>query len=118
MDFRAKHRYARIAPRKVRPVIDLVRGRPVNTALVNLKSTGRRGAPMIRKVIESALAGARQAIAEKKLDLDANDLLVAEARVDEGPRLKRWKPRARGMAAPMQKRTCHIVVVLRPPWKE
>jgi len=113
MDFRASHRYARISPSKVRPVIDLVRGRSVNGALTNLKTTNRRGAPMIRKVIESALAGARQVIAEKKLDLDANDLLVAVARVDEGPRLKRWKPRARGMAAPILKRTCHIHVVLR-----
>jgi large subunit ribosomal protein L22 len=118
MDFRASHKFARISPHKVRPVVDLVRGRPVNGALTNLKSTNRRCAPMIRKVIEAALAGARQVIAEKKLDLDANDLLVAEARVDEGPRLKRWKPRARGMAAPMVRRTCHIRVVLRPPWEK
>ncbi|MHC5037464.1 MAG: 50S ribosomal protein L22, partial [Planctomycetota bacterium] len=103
-------------PFKVRPVMELVRGFPVNGALENLQTTHRRGAGMIRKVIQAALAGARQAIAEKRLDLDANDLVVAEARVDEGPTIKRWKPRARGMATGIQKRTCHIHVVLRPPW--
>lgn len=117
MDFKATHRYARISPYKVRPVMDLVRGLPVNGALANLQTTHRRGAPMIRKVIQAALAGARQAIAEKRLDLDANDLVVAEARVDEGPALKRWKPRARGMATGIRKRQSHIHVVLRPPWE-
>lgn len=118
MDFRASHKFARISPFKVRPVIDLVRARPVNEAIVRLQTTHRRGAGMVHKVIEAALAGARQAIAEHRLDLDANDLMVAEARVDEGPTLKRWRPRARGMVSRRNKRTCHIHVVLRPPWED
>ncbi len=117
MDFKAAHRFARISPFKVRPVTDRVRGREVNEALVGLSTIRRRGAGMVKKVIESALAGARQAIAEKRLDLDANDLVVAEARVDEGPTMKRWRPRARGMASPRMKRTCHIRIVLKPPWE-
>ena len=116
MRFKASHRFARISPFKVRPVADLVRGLPVNGALTNLQTAHQRGAGLIRKVIQAALAGARQSIAEKKLDLDANDLVVAEARVDEGPTIKRWRPRARGMATHIRKRTCHIHVVLRPPW--
>jgi large subunit ribosomal protein L22 len=116
MRFKASHRFARISPFKVRPVVDLIRGQPVNGALTSLETSPQRGASMIRKVIQAALAGARQSIAEKRLDLDANDLVVAEARVDEGPTLKRWRPRARGMATHIRKRTCHIHVVLRPPW--
>lgn len=117
MDFRSRTKFARISPFKVRPVVDLVRGKDVNDALVSLGTSHRRGAGMVSKTIHAALAGARQAIAEKRLDLDANDLVVAEARVDEGPTLKRWKPRARGMATGIKKRTCHIEVVLRPPWE-
>jgi large subunit ribosomal protein L22 len=117
MDFHSIHRHARISPFKVRPVVDLVRGLPVNGALTNLQTVQRRPARMVKKVIEAALAGARQAIAEKRLDLDANDLVVAEACVDEGPTMKRWKPRARGMATSIHKRTCHIRVTLRPPWE-
>ena len=66
MDFQAKHKFARISPFKVRPVVDLVRGKDVNGALTHLTTVHRRGAGMVKKVIEAALAGARQAIAEKR----------------------------------------------------
>jgi len=110
--FRACHRYARISPRKARLVIDMVRGQPVNRALEILRYSKKRGAHLLNKVVRSALANAENAITEKKLSLDVDTLYVTEARVDEGPRLKRWRPRSRGMVHPYQRRTSHLSVVL------
>ena len=106
--FRASHRFARISPRKVRLVIDLIRGLPVNDALLQLEHINRRASPMIAKVIRSAMANAQQAGT-----VDLNRLRVAEAWCDEGPTLKRWRPRAMGRVYPILKRTSHINVVLR-----
>jgi large subunit ribosomal protein L22 len=108
--FRAKHKYARITARKARPVMDLVRGRGVNEALNTLQFVHRRAAPMISKVIRSALANAGQ-----DLDVDVNRLVIADARVDEGPLLggrARWRPRAMGRVYPILKRTSHLSVIL------
>jgi large subunit ribosomal protein L22 len=108
--FSASHRHARISPYKARPVIDLVRGRGVNEALTVLEYETRRAAPMIRKVIRSALANA-----SNDMEVRLNDLVVTEARVDGGPLLggrKRFRPVAMGRAYPIRKRTCHIVVTL------
>lgn len=108
--FTASHRHARISPFKARPVIDLVRGLGVNAALTTLEYEGRRAAPMIRKVIRSALANA-----SNDLDVRLNDLVVTDARIDGGPLLggrPRFRPRAMGRAFPIRKRTCHIVVTL------
>jgi large subunit ribosomal protein L22 len=118
MEFKASHRFARISPRKVRLVVDIIRGADVNDALVKLKFTRKRASSMVEKVVASALASAKQQALEHHLDVDLNRLIVAEAFVDEGPTLKRWKPRARGMASPILKRTSHIQVVLRPQEKE
>jgi large subunit ribosomal protein L22 len=107
-DYRAQHRYARISPRKVRFVIDAVRGLPVNDALSQLRFIQRRASPMIEKVIRSAMANAQQA---GEVDLDK--LCVSEAYCDEGPTLKRWRPRAMGRVYQILKRTSHISVVLR-----
>lgn len=108
--FRASHRYARITARKARPVADLVRGRPVNQALEELRVCHRRASPMLQKVIRSAMANAGQ-----DLDVDVNRLVVAEVRVDEGPTQKRWKPRAQGRIFPILVRSSHISVVLAGP---
>ena len=108
--FTASHRHARMSPYKARPVIDLVRGKGVNDALTTLEYEGRRAAPMIRKVIRSALANA-----SNDLEVKLNDLVVTDARVDGGPLLggrPRFRPRAMGRAFPIRKRTCHILVTL------
>ena len=106
-DFKACHKFARISPRKARYVMDLVRNEPVERALETLRFTRRRAAPMISKVIRSALANAVQ-----EGGATAEELVIQKAFVDEGPTWKRWRPRARGMAFPILKRTSHITIVL------
>ena len=108
--FTAIHRLARMSPFKARPVIDLVRGRNVQEALRILEYEPRRAAPMIRKVIKSALANA-----SNDLDVDLNGLVVVEACVDGGPLLSgriRFRPVAMGRAFSIRKRMCHIRVAL------
>jgi large subunit ribosomal protein L22 len=108
--FTATHRYARLSPYKARPVIDLVRGKNVNEALSILEWQPRRAAPMIRKVIQSALANA-----SNDLEVKLARLIVARALIDGGPLLggrPRFMPRAMGRAFPIRKRTCHITVTL------
>ena len=106
-EFRASHRSARIAPRKARYVIDLIRNQPVEKALEMLRFTHRRASPMIAKVIRSAVANAVQ-----EGGADPEELVVMRASVDEGPTLKRWRPRARGMAYPILKRTSHLNITV------
>ncbi|HNR98997.1 MAG TPA: 50S ribosomal protein L22 [Planctomycetota bacterium] len=106
--FTAMHRLARIGPRKVRGVLDLIRGLPVNDALAQLKHIHKRAAPMVAKVIKSAMANAQQ-----EGNVDADDLVVAETYADPGPVLKRWSPRAMGRVYGIRRRTSHISVVLR-----
>ena len=106
-EFRASHRHARISARKARPVADLVRGRSVNGALEELAVTHRRASVMLQKVIRSAMANAGQ-----DLDVDVNRLFLSDVRVDEGPTLKRWRPRAQGRVYPILKRSSHISVIL------
>jgi large subunit ribosomal protein L22 len=106
--FPASYRYARISARKARLVIDLIRGDPVETALTKLRFCKRRAASMILKVVESAIANATQ-----KSGAEPEDLVVHRACVDEGPTLKRWRPRSMGRAYPRMKRTSHIKVVLK-----
>ncbi|EFI85216.1 50S ribosomal protein L22 [Listeria grayi] len=97
----------RIAPRKARIVIDLIRGKQIGEAIAILKYTPRAASPIIEKVLKSAIANA-----EHNYDLDVNSLVVSEAFVDEGPTLKRFRPRAKGSASPINKRTSHITVVV------
>lgn len=97
----------RIAPRKARIVIDLIRGKQVGEAIAILKYTPRSASPIIEKVLKSAIANA-----EHNYDLDINKLVVEEAFVDEGPTLKRFRPRAQGRASAINKRTSHITVVV------
>lgn len=117
-EFISSHRYARISPEKVRLVADQVRGLSVDEAMQLLKFSTRRGAHFVDKVLKSAVANADQAIDEGRVEdeqlFDMEDLYVHEARVDVGPSFKRWRPRARGMAYPIIKRTSHIVIKLRP----
>ena len=107
MEYRATHKYARITARKARYVVDQVRSMPVESALDMLKFSNRRAAPMIAKVIKSALANAVQ-----EGGADPEKLVVLNATVNEGPTMNRWRPRARGMAYPILKRTSHINISL------
>ena len=108
MPFHAKHRFARIAPRKARLVMDLVRGRDVDDAISLLKFSKQRVAIMIEKVIRSAVANAN----EQEAAAPRNTLFVAQAWVDPGPVIKRFQPKDRGKAYSIMKRTSHLVVTI------
>ena len=104
---RAQHRYARVSAYKARVVLDLIRNQPVSTALEILDSVERDVAATIRKVLESAVANA-----EHNDGQVADELAVVACYADEGPTLKRFRPRARGRASRIRKRTCHITVIV------
>jgi large subunit ribosomal protein L22 len=104
---RAQHRYARMSATKARVVLDLIRGLPVDRAEEVLVHTERAAAAAIRKVLDSAVANA-----EHNDQLDSTTLYVVACYADEGPTLKRWRPRARGRATRIRKRTCHITIVV------
>ncbi|MBX6352458.1 MAG: 50S ribosomal protein L22 [Thermoflavifilum sp.] len=104
---RAVARYIRIAPRKVRLVVDLIRGKRVEEALAILRHTPRGASPVVEKVLRSAIANA-----ENNHNLDPNKLYIKEIYVDPGPTLKRYHPRAQGRAFSILKRTSHITVVV------
>lgn len=112
MPFRASHRYARISARKVRPLADLIRGKFADDALDLLQFQPQRGARMLEKVIRSALGNAQDPDQNPGRPTNVENLVVSEARVDEGPMFKRIRPRARGMAFMIKKRTAHIHVAL------
>jgi len=108
MKYCASHRFVRIAARKARYVIDLVRCKPVNQALEILRCTPKRAAYFIQKVLDSAIANAKQADA----DIDINNLIIVEARVDGGPMLKRFRPGPMGRAMRIRRRLSHINLAL------
>ena len=105
----ARARFVRVAPRKARMVADQIRGLPLEDALPLLRFSTRSAAQDIRKLIESAAANA-----ENNHDLVADDLLIKDIHVDEGPTLRRYRPRALGRATRINKRTSHIAVALTP----
>lgn len=107
MESKAIAKTVRIAPRKVRLVLDLVRGKKVGEALGILEFTPRAASLPVSKVIKSAVANA-----EHNYGMNVADLVVSEAFANEGPTLKRFRPRAKGSASSINKRTSHITVVL------
>lgn len=107
MKVSAHARYVRQSPYKVRRVLDNVRGLPVLEARELLDFTDRRSADPIAKVLHSAVKNA-----EHNYALDEDELFIAEAYANEGPTLKRWRPRARGRATRIRKRTSHITIVV------
>jgi large subunit ribosomal protein L22 len=107
MKAHAKMSHVRQSPYKVRRVLDLVRGLPVAEAEIVLVHTQRRASEPILKTLRSAVANA-----EHNFALDADELVVAEAYADEGPTIKRYRPRARGRATRIRKRTSHITIVV------
>ena len=108
METRAVARYIRVSPLKARQVADLVRGKKVFEANGILQYTNKKSAPIIQKVLKSAIANA-----EHNNDMDSDDLFISEIRIDEGPTIKRMKSRAYGRADVRRHRTSHITVVLR-----
>ena len=103
----AKLKSARIAPQKARLVADQIRGLPVEEALNILTFSNKKGAALIKKVLESAIANA-----EHNDGADVDDLRIDRVFVDEGPTMKRWRARARGRAAKILKRTSHVTVAV------
>ncbi len=104
---RAVHRHARISPYKVREVLDLIRDRPVSEAIEILRFSERDAALVVGKVLNSAVANA-----EHNDELDPDELYVSACFADEGTTIKRWRPRARGRATRIRKRTSHITVIV------
>ena len=100
-------RYIRISSRKVKIVIDLIRGKKVDDALAILMYTPKSAAPVVEKLLNSAIANA-----ENNLEMNRDSLYVAEVYANQGPTLKRYRARARGSASPIRKRTSHITVIL------
>jgi large subunit ribosomal protein L22 len=110
MESTARSRYVDQSARKVRLVVDLVRGKPVNEALEVLSLVRRAARTPVEKTIRSAAANA--ASQEGTVNVDLDDLVIREARVDVGPTLKRFRPRAMGRASRIRKRSCHITIRL------
>lgn len=107
MEAKAVAKFIRVSPRKARQVIDLIRGKDVRDAYAILKFTPNKGAELIEKVLKSAVANA-----EHNYEMNIDSLVVSSCHVDQGPTLKRFKPRAMGRADVMRKRTSHITVAV------
>lgn len=107
MEARAHARFVRIAPRKVRMVMDLIRGKKLEEALAILKFTPRSASKVLEKLLLSAAANA-----QNNNDMDRESLYVAKCYADQGPTLKRFRPRAQGRAAMIRKKTSHITIIL------
>ncbi|SFG84803.1 large subunit ribosomal protein L22 [Actinopolymorpha cephalotaxi] len=109
VEARAVARFVRITPRKARRVVDLIRGHRAEDAVNLLRFAPQAASEPVLKVLESAMANA-----EHNLQLNRGTLRVVRAYVDEGPTMKRWRARAQGRPGPLEKRTCHITVVVEP----
>ena len=103
---KAEARYIRTSPQKARLVVDLIRGKKAGDAITTLQTTNKRIAPTVEKVLRSAIANAQN----RNEDVDVDNLFVAEAYVNEGPRMKRIRPAPMGRAYRYQRRMAHIVV--------
>lgn len=106
MPYTNTHRGARISPTKVRPLVDLIRGKRFDEAMTQLQLSKRRAAVFIKAALQAAYANADQA------EANVRRLVVTDARVDSGPTMKRWQPKDRGRAHAILKRTSHITVTV------
>jgi len=107
MEVKAVAKYIRVSPRKIRLLMDEIRGKKVEEALNLLIFAPQKGAPILRKVVNSALANAGQ-----YPDIDVDSLFIRRVFANEGPTLKRFRPRAMGRATRIRKRSCHLTVIL------
>jgi large subunit ribosomal protein L22 len=106
MEAKAEARYIRVSPQKARLVVDLIRGQQAGTALNTLRATNKRIAPAVEKVLQSAIAN----VQDRFEDVDVDKLIVSEAYVHDGPRMKRVRPAPMGRAYRYQRRLAHIVI--------
>ncbi|KAA8787634.1 MULTISPECIES: 50S ribosomal protein L22 [Paenibacillus] len=107
MEAKAHAKFIRIAPRKVQLVVDLIRGKQVGEAVAILRHTPKSASPVVEKLLNSAIANA-----EHNYSLDVNNLVISQAYVNQGPTMKRFRPRAMGRASRINKRTSHITLVV------
>ncbi|WP_438449143.1 50S ribosomal protein L22 [Gorillibacterium sp. sgz5001074] len=107
MQATAHARYVRLAPRKVQLILDLIRGKQVGEAIAILRHTPKSSSPVVEKLLNSAIANA-----ENNFSLDPNKLVISQAYANQGPTLKRFRPRAMGRASRINKRTSHITIVV------
>ena len=114
MEAKAQARFVRVTPMKARRVVNLIRGKQAQEAVAVLKFAPQAAAEPVRKVVESAIANARVKADRASERFDENTLMISEVFVDEGPTLKRFRPRAQGRAGRILKRTSHITVVVAP----
>jgi large subunit ribosomal protein L22 len=111
---RAQAKHVRVTPMKARRLVDVIRGMQAEEALAVLRFAPQSASEPVYKVVASAVANARHLAERDSRRLDVEDLVIAEAYVDEGPTLKRFRPRAQGRAFRVRKRTSHITVVVVP----
>ena len=114
MEAKASARYVRVTPMTARRVVNLIRGQQAHEALAILKFAQQGASEPVFKVLSSAVANARQTADQKGLPFREEELVVSEAFVDEGPTMKRFRPRAQGRAFRINKRTSHITLAVQP----
>ncbi|MBR2567494.1 MAG: 50S ribosomal protein L22 [Paenibacillus sp.] len=107
MEAKAHAKFIRIAPRKVQLVVDLIRGKQVGEAVAILRHTPKSASPIVEKLLNSAIANA-----EHNYSMDVNNLVISQVYVNQGPTMKRFRPRAMGRASRINKRTSHITLVV------
>ncbi|PRY49820.1 large subunit ribosomal protein L22 [Knoellia remsis] len=118
LEARAQARHVRVTPQKARRIIDLIRGKNASEAIATLRFAPQSASDPILKVLESAIANARVKADKTAERFDERELVIASAFVDEGPTMKRFRPRAQGRASRINKRTSHITVVVAPQTKQ
>jgi large subunit ribosomal protein L22 len=114
MEAKASARHVRVTPQKARRIVDLIRGKQAVEAVAVLQFAPQTASEPIQKVLESAIANLRVKADKASEAFDETNLVISEAIVDEGPTMKRFRPRAQGRAARINKRTSHITVVVTP----
>ena len=115
MEAKASARHVRVSPQKARRVVDLIRGKAATDAVTTLTFAPQSASDPVKKVLESAIANARFLADKESVAFHERNLVVTAAFVDEGPTMKRFRPRAQGRAGRINKRTSHITVVLATP---
>jgi large subunit ribosomal protein L22 len=114
MEAKASARHVRVTPQKARRMVDLIRGKQAVEAIAVLRFAPQSASDPVQKVLESAIANLRVKADKASEAFDETNLVISEAFVDEGPTMKRFRPRAQGRAARINKRTSHITVVVTP----
>ena len=115
MEAKASARHVRVSPQKARRVVDLIRGKAATDAVTTLTFAPQSASDPVKKVLESAIANARFKADKESVAFDERNLVITAAFVDEGPTMKRFRPRAQGRAGRINKRTSHITVVVTQP---